>query len=117
MGPPPVPPLDPAPAPTTSKMAGPLPGPASTSVMKPNMLDHQDSASHDTEVSEERIRFYLKRNGVEKSPRGSSADAASTQIPQGPPSERSSEALSNETPSHDVPFREVGVRPTRWNRQ
>ena len=68
MGPSPVPPLDPAPAPTTSRLVGPLPGPALTSVMKPNMPDHQDSASHDTDVSEERIPFYLKRKGVEKSP-------------------------------------------------
>src|SRR5258708_34671428 len=85
MGPSPVPPMDPAPVPTTGRMVGPLPGPASTSVMKPNMLDHQDSASHDTEVSDERIPFYLKRKGVEKSPRGSRADAANPQIPQGPP--------------------------------
>src|SRR5258705_8083240 len=84
-GPSPVPPLDPAPVPTTSRLAGPLPGPALTSVMKPNMPDHQDSASHDTDVSEKRIPFYLKRKGVEKSPRGSRADAASPQIPQGPP--------------------------------
>ena len=68
MGPSPVPPLDPAPVPTTSRLVGPLPGPALTSVMKPNMPDHQDSASHDTDVSEERIPFYLKRKGVEKSP-------------------------------------------------
>src|SRR5258708_16966415 len=63
-GPSPVPPLDPAPAPTTGGMVGPLPGPASTSVMNPNILDHQDLASHDTEVSEERIPFYLKRKRV-----------------------------------------------------
>src|SRR5258708_4539869 len=111
-GPSPVPPLDPAPAPTTSGLVGPLPGPASTSVMKPNMPDHQDLASHDTDISEERIPFYLKRKGVEKSPQGSRADAASPQIPQGPPhipqgppSEPSSEALSNEAPSDDILFR------------
>ena len=65
-GPSPVPPLNPAPVPTTGRLAGPLPGPASTSVMKPNMPDHQDLASHDTDISEERIPFYLKRKGVEK---------------------------------------------------
>ena len=80
-----VPPLDPAPVPTTGRLAGPLPGPALTSVMKPNMPDHQDSASHDTDISEERIPFYLKRKGVEKSPQESRADTASPQIPQGPP--------------------------------
>ncbi len=68
MGPSPIPPLGPAPAPTTGNLAGPLPGPASTSVMKPYMLDHQDSANADTNISEERIPFYLKRKGVEKSP-------------------------------------------------
>src|SRR5258708_10975308 len=47
MGPSPVPPLDPAPVPTTGRMAGPLPGTALASAMKPNMLDHTDSASHD----------------------------------------------------------------------
>jgi len=104
-GPSPVPPLDPAPVPTTSRLVGPLPGPALTSVMKPNMPDHQDLASHDTEVSEERIPFYLKRKGVEKSPQGSRADTASPQIPQGPPSKPSSEAPSNEAPSDDIPFR------------
>src|SRR5258708_26750536 len=84
--------------------------------MKPNMPDHQDLASHDTEVSEERIPFYLKRKGVEKSPQGSRADTASPQIPQGPPSKPSSEAPSNEAPSDDILFRQVGVGPTSWNR-
>src|SRR5260221_12484868 len=61
IGPSPVPPLDPSPVPTTSRLVGPLPGPALTSVIKSNMPDHQDAAMHDTDVSENRISFYLKR--------------------------------------------------------
>ncbi len=67
-GPSPIPPLDPAPAPTTGELVGPLPGPASTSAKKQHMPDHQDLANDDTDGSEERIPFYLKRKGVEKSP-------------------------------------------------
>ena len=89
-GPSPIPPLDPAPAPTTGELVGPLPGPASTSAKKQHMPDHQDLANDDTDGSEERIPFYLKRKRVEKSPQGSRADAASPQIPRRPPSEPSS---------------------------
>ncbi len=68
MGTSPIPPLDPAPAPTNGDLAGPPPGPALTSAKKQHMLDHQDLANNDTDGSEERIPFYLKRKGVEKSP-------------------------------------------------
>ncbi len=68
MGPSPLPPLDSAPVPTTGKLVGPLPGPALTSAKKQHMLDHQYLANNDTDRSEERIPFYLKRKGVEKSP-------------------------------------------------
>ncbi len=57
----PIPPLDPAP--TTGELVGPFPaGPALTSARKQYMLDPPDSAHADTDMSEERIPFYLLAN-------------------------------------------------------
>ncbi len=116
MGPSPIPPLNPVPVPTTGELVGPFPGPASTSARKLYMPDPPDLANADTDVSEERIPFYLKKKGVEKSPWGSRADAASPHAPQGPPSEPFSEALDDEAPSDDAAYWWVGVGPTSWNK-
>ncbi len=65
-GPSPIPPLDPAPVPTICELEGPFPSrPTSASNQR---LNPPGLANVDMDVLEERIPFYLKQKGVEKSP-------------------------------------------------